>query len=165
MHAENNYEADNRIIRCLHRGLAIESRPFLTLAQELGTTEDELLEIVRSLIADGVIRRYGAILRHDQVGYSSNVLVAWKIPEERINEFKAVIHDLTEVSHGYERMSCPEWTYNVYTMIHGHSRDECLSVVGRISSAIKIKEYTLLFTKREFKKRKLDLEGLEIESE
>ena len=160
MHAKSNYEADNRIIRCLHRGLAIESRPFLTLAHELGTTEDELLEVIRSLIADGVISRYGAVVRHDQVGYSSNVLVAWKIPEERIDEFEAVIQDLTEVSHGYERVSYPEWRYNVYTMIHGHSKDECLSVVERISSAIRIKEYTLLFTKREFKKRKLDLEGL-----
>jgi DNA-binding Lrp family transcriptional regulator len=144
----------------LHRGLAIESRPFLTPAQELGTTEDELLEVIRSLIANGFIRRYGAVVRHEQVGYSSNVLVAWKIPEERIGEFEAVIRDLTEVSHGYERVSYPEWRYNVYTMIHGHSKDECLGVVERISGAIKIAEYTLLFTKREFKKRKLDLEGL-----
>jgi DNA-binding Lrp family transcriptional regulator len=144
----------------LHRGLAIESRPFLTLAQELGTTEDELLEVIRSLIADGFIRRYGAVVRHDQVGYSSNVLVAWKIPEERIDEFEAVIRDLTEVSHGYERVSYPEWRYNVYTMIHGHSKDECLDAVERISSAIKIKDYVLLFTEREFKKLKLDLERL-----
>ena len=45
-------------------------------------------------------------------------------------------------------------------MIHGHSKDECLGVVERISGAIKIEEYILLFTKREFKKRKLDLEEL-----
>jgi len=161
VHAKSNYKAaDDRIIRCLHRGLAIESRPFLTLAQELGTTEDELLEVIRSLIANGFIRRYGAVVRHEKVGYSSNVLVAWNIPEERIDEFEAVIQGLTEVSHGYERVSYPEWRYNVYTMIHGHSKDECLGVVERISSAIEIKEYTLLFTKREFKKRKLDLEGL-----
>lgn len=161
MHEKSNYEAaDNRIIRYLHRSLAIESRPFLTLAQELGTTEDELLEVIRSLIADGVIRRYGAVVRQQQVGYSSNVLVAWKIPEARIDGFEAVIQDITEVSHGYERVSYPEWRYNVYTMIHGHSKDECLGVVERISSAIKIEEHILLFTKREFKKRKLDLEGL-----
>jgi DNA-binding Lrp family transcriptional regulator len=144
----------------LHRGLAIESRPFLAPAQELGTTEDELLEVIRLLIGNGSIRQYGAVVRHEQVGYSSNVLVAWKIPDERIDEFEAVIRDLTEVSHGYERVSYPEWRYNVYTMIHGHSKDECLGVVERISGAIKIAEYTLLFTKREFKKRKLDLEGL-----
>ncbi len=161
MHEKSNYKAsDSRIIRCLHRGLALESRPFLTLAQELGTTEDELLEVIRSLITDGVIRRYGAVVRHERVGYSSNVLVAWEIPEERIDEFEAVIRDLTEVSHGYERVSYPEWRYNVYTMIHGHSKDECLGVVERISSAIKIKDYILLFTKRELKKRKLDLDGL-----
>jgi DNA-binding Lrp family transcriptional regulator len=161
VHEKSNYKAsDSRIIRCLHRGLAIKSRPFLTLAQELGTTEDELLEVIRSLITDGVIRRYCAVVRHERVGYSSNVLVAWEIPEERIDEFEAVIRDLTEVSHGYERVSYPEWRYNVYTMIHGHSKDECLGVVERISSAIKIEKYILLFTKRELKKRKLDLDGL-----
>jgi len=161
VHEKSNYEtADNRIIRCLHRGLAIESRPFITPAQELGTTEEELLEVIRSLIANGFIRRYGAVVRHEQVGYSSNVLVAWKIPEERIDQFEGVIQDLTEVSHGYERVSYPEWRYNVYTMIHGHSKDECLAMVKRISSAIKIKDYILLFTKRELKKRKLDLDGL-----
>jgi DNA-binding Lrp family transcriptional regulator len=161
VHEKSNYEtADNRIIRCLHRGLAIESRPFLTPAQELGTTEDELLKVICSLIANGFIRRYGAVVRHEQVGYSSNVLVAWKIPEERIDQFEGVIQDLTEVSHGYERVSYPEWRYNVYTMIHGHSKDECLGMVKRISSAIKIKDYILLFTKRELKKRKLDLDGL-----
>jgi siroheme decarboxylase len=158
---KSNYEAaDNRIIRCLHRGLPIESRPFFALAQELGTTEDALLGVIRSLLANGLMRRYGAVVRHEQVGYSSNVLVAWKIPEERVDEFEAVIQDLTEVSHGYERTSYPEWPYNVYTMIHGHSKEECLGVVERVSSAIKIKDYTSFFTKREFKKRKLDLEGL-----
>ncbi len=161
MHEKSKYEAaDTRIIRCLHHGTAIESRPFLTLAQELGTTEDELLEVIRSLIAEGVIRRYGAVVRHERVGYSSNVLVAWEIPEERIDEFEGVIQDLAEVSHGYERVSYPEWRYNVYTMIHGHSKDECLGVAERISSAIKIEDYILLFTKRELKKRKLDLDGL-----
>ena len=160
MHAKSNYAADDRIIRYLHRSLAIETRPFLTLAQELGTTEDELLEVIRSLIAQGVIRRFGAVMSHEQVGYSSNVLVAWKIPEARIDEFEATIQDLTEVSHGYERVSYPEWGYNVYTMIHGHSKDECLGVVERISSAVKINEYVLLFTKQEFKKDKLDLERL-----
>ena len=80
--------------------------------------------------------------------------------QERIDEFEAVIQDLPEVSHGYERASYAEWPYNVYTMIHGHSKDECLGVVERISGAIKIEEYILLFTKREFKKRKLDLEEL-----
>jgi DNA-binding Lrp family transcriptional regulator len=161
VHKKSNYKAaDDRIIRHLHRSLAIESRPFLALARQLGTTEDELIATIRSLITNGVIRRYGAVIRHRRVGYSSNVLVAWKIPEEHIDEFATVISGVDELSHCYERVCYPEWNYNVYTMIHGHSRDECLSVVARISNAVKIKEYLLLFTKREFKKRKLDLEGL-----
>jgi DNA-binding Lrp family transcriptional regulator len=161
VHEKSNYKtADDRIIRRLHRSLAIESRPFLALARELGITEDELLETIRSLITDGVIRRYGAVIRHRRAGYTSNVLVAWHTPEERIDEFATAINGVNELSHCYERVCYPEWNYNVYTMIHGHSRDECLSVIERISDAVKIKDYVLLFTKREFKKHKLDLEGL-----
>lgn len=161
MHEKSNYKtADNGLIRRLHRSLGIESRPFLALSRELGTTEDELLETICSLITDGVIRRYGAVIRHRHVGYSSNVLVAWIIPEERIDEFVTTISGVNELSHCYERVCYPEWNYNIYTMIHGHSQDECLSVVERISNAVKIKDYLLLFTKREFKKHKLDLEKL-----
>ena len=161
MHEKCDYlAADSRIIRYLHHSLTIGGRPFLTLARELGITEDELLEVIRSLIADGFIRRYGAVVRHGKVGYSSNVLVAWNIPEERIDEFEKIISDVNEVSHCYERVRHPEWNYNIYTMIHGHSKDECLGVVERISNAVKIEAFTLLFTKREFKKCKLDLENL-----
>ena len=160
MQQEECRTINDRTIRHLHRSLPIESKPFLTLARELGTTEDEVLEVIRALIAHDVIRRYGAVVRHGRIGYSSNVLVAWNIPGERIDEFEKVISDVNEVSHCYERVRHPEWNYNIYTMIHGHSKDECLGVVERISNAVKIEAYTLLFTKREFKKRKLDLEHL-----
>ena len=60
---------------------------------------------------------------------------------------KRSIRDMPEVSHGYERASYAEWPYNVYTMIHGHSKDECLSVVERISSAIKIEKFAFFLLK------------------
>lgn len=145
---------DARIIRGLDASLAIESRPFLQRAGELGLTEDELLDGVRRLLAEGIIRRYGAVVRHRSLGYTSNVLVAWNVPDERINQFKAVIDVLDEVSHGYERTSYPEWNYNVYTMIHGHSEGECLATVKRIAYALELSEYVLLFTKKELKKGK-----------
>jgi len=160
MQQEECRTINDRTIRHLHRSLPIESKPFLTLARELGTTEDEVLEVIRALIAHDVIRRYGAVVRHGRIGYSSNVLVAWNMPEERIDEFDKIVREIDEVSHVYERTRYPEWNYNIYTMIHGHSRDECLGVVERISNSVKIKEYVSLFTRREFKKRKLDLDSL-----
>jgi DNA-binding Lrp family transcriptional regulator len=151
---------DGRIIRGLDTGLAIESRPFLQRAEELGLTEDEFLEGVCRLLVEGIIRRYGAVVRHRSIGYTSNVLVAWNVPDERINQFKTVIDVLDEVSHGYERTRYPEWNYNVYTMIHGHSEGECLATVKRIANALELSEYDLLFTKKELKKSKTQIAAL-----
>jgi DNA-binding Lrp family transcriptional regulator len=147
-------------MRALQPSLTIESRPFLQRAQEFGMTEGTLLRTIHSLLADGIIRRYGAVVRHRSIGYTSNVLVAWSVPNERIEEFKAMIDVIDEVSHAYERTRYPEWNYNVYTMIHGHSKNECIATVERIANALKLSEYVLLFTKRELKKRKLDVAAL-----
>lgn len=155
-----NNTRDARIIRALQPSLTIESRPFLQRARELGVTEGTLLRTIRSLLADGIIRRYGAVVRHRFVGYTSNVLVAWRVPNEKIEEFQAMILVIDEVSHGYERTRYPEWDYNVYTMIHGHSKNECIAAVERIANALDLSEYVLLFTKMELTKRKLDVAAL-----
>ncbi len=151
---------DTRIVRGLHPSSTIERRPFLQRAQDLGLEEDELLEAIQALLAGGTMRRYGATVRHRSMGYTSNVLVAWNVPDERIEEFTSVIDLLDEVSHGYVRTRYPEWDYNVYTMIHGHSKDECLGTVEHIADALVLDEYVLLFTKRELKKCTLDVPAL-----
>ncbi|MGZ4913000.1 MAG: Lrp/AsnC family transcriptional regulator, partial [Halobacteriota archaeon] len=79
---------------------------------------------------------------------------------ERIEQFSSVIDSLNEVSHGYERARYPQWNYNVYTMIHGHSESECLEIVERIASTLGLSDYTLLFTRRELKKCTLDVPAL-----
>jgi len=151
---------DVRIIRSLAPSLAIEHRPFQRRARELGLTEDELTARIRVLLVDGLIRRYGAVVRHRSIGYTSNVLVAWNVPDERVVVFKEMIDDLDEVSHAYERTRSPEWNYNVYTMIHGHSEGECLATVKHIENGLELTEYVLLFTKRELKKNKIDVAAL-----
>jgi len=141
----------------LHPSPVIESRHFLRQAAELGMTEDELLEAIRAMLADRTMRRYGAVVRHRSIGYTSNVLVAWNVPSGRIEDFSSVIDSIDEVSHSYERARYPEWDYNVYTMIHGHSEDECRETVERIANALGLSDYTLLFTRRELKKCTLDV--------
>ncbi|MGZ4930865.1 MAG: siroheme decarboxylase subunit beta [Halobacteriota archaeon] len=152
--------SDAHVIRNLHPSSLIESRHFLQQARDLGMTEDELLGAIRAMLADRTMRRYGAVVRHRSIGYTSNVLVAWNVPNERIEEFSSVIDSLNEVSHGYERARYPQWNYNVYTMIHGHSESECLEIVERIASTLGLSDYTLLFTRRELKKCTLDVPAL-----
>ena len=56
------------------------------------------------------------------------------------------------VTHCYARTGFPGWPYNLYTMIHGKTKDECYGIARKISDASGIEEYDLLFTTRELKK-------------
>ena len=145
-------ELDRTIINRLSGDLPSGKTPFDSLAADLGITETDLLARIESYAQAGMLRRSAAILAHRKAGFAANAMVVWRVPEKRIEEVASVMVGFDEVSHCYERVSLPEWPYNIYTMIHGRSRDECLKVVELIAADTGIAEYRILFTAREFKK-------------
>ena len=62
---------------------------------------------------------------------------------------------LGEVSHCYERKTNPLWRYNLFVMIHAHTREACREIVDRVSREIGLKDYVLLFSTREIKKKRV----------
>ena len=58
----------------------------------------------------------------------------------------------TEVSHAYERPSFEGWPYHLFTMIHGQTEQEVRDIARRMSEAVGIDDYDVLFSIREFKK-------------
>jgi DNA-binding Lrp family transcriptional regulator len=70
---------DRSIIGLVQGDLPLQSRPFLDLAQDLGISEAEIVARVRSLQGQGILRRWGAVLRHRQAGFVANAMVAWKV--------------------------------------------------------------------------------------
>ncbi len=63
-----------------------------------------------------------------------------------------VMAGFDEVSHCYERDTGGYWDYNLYTMVHGRTREECLATIARMASRSGIGDYRVLFSLREFKK-------------
>ncbi|SHF65357.1 transcriptional regulator, AsnC family [Desulfofundulus australicus DSM 11792] len=146
-------QKDIEIIRALQEGLPLVSRPFQVLAQKVGLSEEELLNKVREFVKQGIIRRFGAAVRHQDLGYISNAMVVWEVPEEKIEEIGRLMASFDEISHCYQRPSRPpEWPYNLFTVIHGQTRDECEKIAARLSRASGITSYRLLFSLAEFKK-------------
>ncbi|MGB9802431.1 Lrp/AsnC family transcriptional regulator, partial [Desulfofundulus sp.] len=130
----NQLEKD--IIRTLQEGLPLVSRPFLVLAQKLGISEEELLSRVRDLVERGIIRRFGAAVRHQDLGYIFNAMVVWQVPEERIEEVGRLMASFDEVSHCYQRPARPpEWPYNLFTVVHGQTAQDCREIAARLSRA------------------------------
>lgn len=145
-------DLDKKIIMELQAGLPLVSRPFRELAQRLGISEAELLARVQAYQQNGFMRRIGAALRHRRVGFKANAMIVWDIPEEIINEVGEQMAKLPEVTHCYQRLSLPQWPYNFYTMVHGHSQEECQQIADKISAIAGVTNYRLLYSVAELKK-------------
>ncbi|MCG6881926.1 MAG: AsnC family transcriptional regulator [Deltaproteobacteria bacterium] len=149
-------EIDKKIISQIQRDLPVHPRPFALLAEKIGISEEVFVERVRRLKDKGVIRRFGATLRHQEAGFKANAMIAWKSPENAISEMGKKLARFKEVSHCYHRAPKGDWPYNLYAMVHGGSRDECREIARRMSSATGLTDYAVLFSEKEFKKTSME---------
>ncbi len=81
-----------------------------------------------------------------------NAMGAWDVPDDRTEQFGRLAASSKSVSHCYQRPRFNAFPYNLYTMIHGKSREECEAVARAISDETGITGYELLYTTTEFKK-------------
>jgi DNA-binding Lrp family transcriptional regulator len=145
-------ELEEKVILALQRDLEVVPRPFLEVAEQVGVTEEELLAAIRSLMEKGYIRRFGATLRHQQSGYAANVLVVWRVPESEVSAVGKKLAAHREVSHCYARTPAPAWPYNLYTMIHGRTPEDCTRTAARMAADTGLADYQMLFSETELKK-------------
>jgi DNA-binding Lrp family transcriptional regulator len=143
---------EKRVIRELGGDLPLESSPFADMARHLNVTEEQLLDTIRDFLRRGLLRRFGAALRHQRVGYGGNALVAWVVPPDRIEEVGRAVAAFPEVTHCYQRATAPGWPYNLYSMVHRRSEAECRELVRQISAAVNVKDYIVLFSTAELKR-------------
>jgi DNA-binding Lrp family transcriptional regulator len=149
-------EQDKDFIRELQKDMEIIDEPFVKAANNLGMTEDELFAKMKHYESIGVLRRFAAILRHRQVGFTANGMIVWKVPEDRITSVGETLGSFPQVSHCYERPTYDDWPYNVFSMIHCKTQDEANDVAKTIQNQINVDEFRILFSSREFKKTRVE---------
>ena len=152
----NITEQDRELIKAVEKGLPIVSRPYAAIAQQLGTTEQNIMQRLQRLIENGSIKRYGVVVRHKELGYTANGMVVWDIPDNRVEEIGLCIGRYACVTLSYRRpRRLPEWPYNLFTMVHGSSRDEVTKKVEGIVQSCGLQKinHTILFSTRRFKQR------------
>lgn len=149
-------EEDKDFIRELQKDMEIIDEPFVKAANNLGITENELFEKMKYYEEIGVMRRFAAILRHRQVGFTANGMIVWKVPEKKISAVGAKLGAFPQVSHCYERPTYPDWPYNVFSMIHCKTHDEAHEMAKTIQDQIDVDDYRILFSSREFKKTRVE---------
>jgi DNA-binding Lrp family transcriptional regulator len=149
-------EQDKEFIRELQKDMEIIDRPFLNSATKLGLTEDELFEKMKYYESIGVMRRFAAILRHREVGFTANGMIVWNVSDDKISEVGSKLGAFPQVSHCYQRPTYPDWPYSVFSMIHCKSEEEAGEMAKTIQNQINIDDYKILFSTREFKKTRVE---------
>lgn len=145
-------ETEEKILALAGTNLPDTEQPFKTIADEVGCTEQEVIDLLADLKKRKIIRRFGATLRHQKAGYGHNAMVAWRVPEERCDEVGEIFTGRPEISHCYIRRTYPEWTYNFYTMIHGVRPGHANEVVAELEGITGIDDNCVLRSLKELKK-------------
>ena len=145
-------ELDLELLKVAQDGLDLTERPYRVWGEVLGMGEDEVIYRLRAMEEEGIIRRFAATIGHRALGILANALIAWRVPPEKVDEAGAIFAAAEEVTHCYERATAHDWPYNIYTMVHSRSREECLQIAERLSSRSGISDYIVLFSEKEYKK-------------
>ncbi|MBL8478327.1 MAG: Lrp/AsnC family transcriptional regulator [Sterolibacteriaceae bacterium] len=142
---------EKRLIAALQPGLEIMPRPFRQLGETLYMEEDEVLARISGMIQEGMIKRFGVVVRHHELGYRSNAMVVFDLADDIVDGIGARLAAEPGVTLCYRRRrSLPDWPYNLYCMVHGRSRAEAQPVIDRLAF-IAGAPATTLFSTRRFK--------------
>jgi DNA-binding Lrp family transcriptional regulator len=113
---------------------------------------DEVIARLKRLLETGVIRRIAASLAHRAAGFTANAMVAWKVPEGKVEEIGNAFAQRNEVTHCYSRAAAPNWPYNLYTMLHAKSKEACNKIISSLSASTGLTTFLILYSTRELKK-------------
>ena len=147
---------DAALIRAIQGGVPLVERPYAAIAAAIGISEASVLERLAQLLEDGSIKRLGVVVRHQELGYRSNAMVVWDLPDDRVDGLGERIGALPFVTLCYRRpRHLPEWPYNLFTMIHGRNRASVLAQVETIKEVVGLGSVpcAALFSGRRFKQR------------
>lgn len=143
-------------VRELQENLPLVETPFHGMANSLEISENELFAIARRFIAEGRMRRFAAVLRHQKAGFKANAMGVWEVPSSDTERIGAQLAAFQAVSHCYERPPHPPaWPYNIFTMVHARATEECLDILYAMSRKVGITRYDYLFSQKEYKKARV----------
>lgn len=151
------------LVHALQDGLELLAQPWLPVARRLGWSESQVVDAVTRLYVGGVIRRFGVVVRHHELGFRSNAMLVWDVDDSEVDAVGRGLAEEPGVNLCYRRArQAPEWRYNLFAMLHGRRR---LDVELRIRElrdlpALRERPGEVLFSLTRFKQRGARFEGL-----
>ncbi|HVI49604.1 MAG TPA: AsnC family transcriptional regulator [Candidatus Sulfotelmatobacter sp.] len=143
---------DMALVRALSDGLALSERPYADLAVAVGWSEEAVINRLRDLIEAGIIRRFGVVVRHRELGFGANAMVVWDVPDDQVAEAGRRLAEAEPVTLCYRRprREGRHWPYNLFCMLHGRDRSQVEALVAELALRHPY-PHKILFSTRRFK--------------
>jgi DNA-binding Lrp family transcriptional regulator len=118
---------DKGLINLLQRGLPVCERPFKQIAEELGSSEDEVIEHLNQLLASKVLSRFGPMFDAACLG-GAFTLAALSVPESDFEKVTEQVNSFEQIAHNYRR----DHAYNMWFVVATESQTEIDQVIAKI---------------------------------
>jgi DNA-binding Lrp family transcriptional regulator len=149
-------DLDVAVVRATQGDLPVVTEPYAEAAREIGIPVERLIEHLEGMVERKLLRRVAAILFHRRAGFSANGMGVWRVPDDKIAEYGPKMAAFRGISHCYERPTYEDWRYQIFTMAHGRSKEECDAILDAIETEMPdIQERATLYSSTEFKKVRL----------
>lgn len=151
---------DRAIVLATQEGLPLVEQPYHAVAEQVGTSPEDVMARMARLLQAGVIRRIGIVPNHYALGYRFNGMTVWDVADEDMAEAGMLVSGLDFVSHCYHRpRRLPDWPYSLFAMIHAKERGQADALVEAIAQILGplSRGHLVLFSSRILKKTGLRL--------
>lgn len=122
---------DKKILTLVNKSLPVDERPYARIAEILGIAEQEVIDRLRSMRAQGLIRRIGAVINPRRIGWHST-LCAIQIPEEKLDDYADTVNSYPEVTHNYIRSGHPNCWFTLITP----DKESSLRIISEIEQRL-----------------------------
>jgi DNA-binding Lrp family transcriptional regulator len=146
-------DADAALAALVEEGLPLVERPYDAWAQALGATRDAVLGTLQRWLEQGTLRRFGAIVRHHELGFDQNAMTVFDVPDDQVDACGAALAQQGGVTLCYRRARAVGWPYNLYCMVHGRERGTVQAAIRTAMAEAGLLErpHAVLFSRRRFK--------------
>ena len=146
-------DINRTILNRIQSDFPLTPRPYLTIAEDLGLSEDDVLKRLKQLKKEGIIRRIGGNFVPEKLGFVSTLCAA-SVPENKIDLFAAIVNQFPGVTHNYRRNN----EFNIWFTFIAPSMDEIQENLDRIRMKTEINDIINLPATKVFKiKAQFDL--------
>ncbi|ABU82021.1 transcriptional regulator, AsnC family [Ignicoccus hospitalis KIN4/I] len=120
-------------------------RPYAEVAKKYGMSEEEVVEKVKLLLREGVLRNPGASVDGDKIGFKYNSMIVMKVDDD-VEVCRRIAEEVPEASHVVARVVDERWPYPVYFVLHATKKELVEDVASRVIEKFDPYDYRKLYS-------------------